>query len=316
MVEFPKRNKNKWTVEEEEILTKNYAIMGRKVAQFFPDRSYQSVSRKIENLGLLKAKPLLPDPEPYDVGLIRKTLKFNEPVAIALFGDWHISRFTNEARLQEYVDFFKETESIKHRKKEYLLKIILMGDLMENGLPSSIGTSARTQGYEPYQQKEIVIDIINQLRDKIIGIHAGNHEERTFKAVGEEPIRDICRETKTERYGHGTFTYLDLGNQEYSLYTWHGRSGAQFTWTKLNSCIRAGMAIDADVIGMGHVHDKASSSQTLLTAKGVRYKTYVLSGHFLRWIDSYAQRLGLTLGKDGASIIYFDNERFDIDVEA
>jgi len=265
---------------------------------------------------LRKAEWSLPEVEEHDPGLLRNTLSFKEPVALVLFGDIHVSPYTNETKYYEWIKWLSENETAQHRGREYLIRVIGMGDYLENGLPSSIGMSIWRQQYTPQQQKEIIIRDFEKFKDKIIGLHAGNHEDRTFKSVGMEPVRDICKALNVKQYGYGTFSYLKVGKNNYSIYTWHGKSGAQFEYTKLNACIKTGMAVDADVVGMGHVHHRASANRSVMTANGVKSKYFVLSGHFLRWTNTYAQQTGLTLGKDGASVIFLNNERWDIDVEA
>lgn len=317
MGEMIERVLKPWSMRETDMLMSNYPTMGYKVWQLFPDRSKSSVIRKAENIGLKKNAWSLPDPETYDPGILINNLKFSESIALVLIGDWHISPLTNEAELMEWLKWIYDNETVTHRGKEYLVKVIVMGDMMENGLLNSIGTSVWHQKYTPQNQKKIVIGLLAKIADKIIGCHGGNHEYRTTKVSGMEPIRDICEGAKIPQYGYGTFTSFRLGQkQNYDIYTWHGKSGAQFTHTKLNACIKAGTAVDADVIAMGHVHDKASTTRQLMTAKGMREKRFIITGHFLKWADSYAQQSGMSIGKDGAVTVFLNNDRWDIDVEA
>ena len=307
----------KWTDEETQKLINNYGSMGTKIVELFPDRSKKSIYKKAESMNL-KVTPSwkLPPPEDYNPGMIRNEIHMNEPVAVCLFGDWHVSAFTNEQKLFSWLEWLSENETVNHRGRQYTIKIILMGDLMENGLPQSMGLSHWKQKYGPQQQKEIVIDMIEKIKDKVIGVHAGNHEDRTTKVTEMEPIRDICNTTGVNQYGYGTHSVFKLSKKyKYSIYTFHGKSSAQFEHTKINSCIKADNSIEADVIGMGHVHHLASSPRRKFAEDGFKLKWYVLSGHFLQWVDTYAQKSLMTIGKDGAAMIYLKNNRWDIDVE-
>lgn len=131
--------------------------------------------------------------------------------------------------------------------------VVIIGDMMNMGLKDS-----RSNVYEeclnPMEQKELCYELLNPIRDKIIGGCSGNHEYRSVKEVGMNPLYDVfCRMRIEDRYRENVcFIKLTVGKQgrnpnTYGVVLSHGKSKKKdLDWT---------YAVDgADVFISGHTH--------------------------------------------------------------
>lgn len=139
-------------------------------------------------------------------------------------------------------------------------KVVLVGDLMDNGLKTS-KTDSYTATMQPFDQKEWLKrelkDIIKQ--DKVLGAIDGNHELRTNQLVGDYILYDVFAKYDIEDLYRPNMAFLkvNLGfkNKErqwsYSIVLGHGASNNK---TKNFSYALDGM----DVFITGHTHEPNS----------------------------------------------------------
>jgi predicted phosphodiesterase len=105
--------------------------------------------------------------------------------------------------------------------------------------------------------------------DKIIGVTAGNHENRIYKSDGIDVTRLICRELGVEdKYApEGVLIFLRFGTrnghgrhvdknprQWYSLYATHGSGGGRKEGAKAIRLADLATIVDADIYISGHTH--------------------------------------------------------------
>ena len=104
------------------------------------------------------------------------------------------------------------------------------------------------------QQKEVCFELLNPIADKIIAGCSGNHEYRTVKEVGTNPLYDVfCRMRIEDRYRENVcFLKLTVGKagknpNTYGVVLTHGKSkNKDLEWT---------YSVDgADVFISGHTH--------------------------------------------------------------
>lgn len=131
--------------------------------------------------------------------------------------------------------------------------VVIIGDMMNMGLKNS-----KSNVYEelltPFQQKEACYELLQPIADKIIAGCSGNHEYRTVKEVGTNPLYDVfCRLCIEDRYRENAcFLKVTVGNSgknpnTYGVVLTHGKSkNKDLDWTQ---------SVDgADLFISGHTH--------------------------------------------------------------
>jgi hypothetical protein len=231
---------------------------------------------------------------------------------VIYFGDYHKGHpQCNEKLGEATIDY-----SLK-----YKIPLILMGDIVEFGQKGSPGDSVFTQKAIQYQL-DYLEDRFKQHAEKglIWGLLDGNHEYRVMKQTGVDISKIICKILNIP-YLHSACWHLHkVGGQFYSVYTIHGASGAQFTWTKLGYYVRVANNFQCDLFVGAHVHELANtvvkSQRINADKKGIEEfdKHIVITGGFLDYDLSYGQRLGYnipTLGSAKARF-YADEHKITI----
>lgn len=132
--------------------------------------------------------------------------------------------------------------------------VVIIGDLMDNGLKSS-KTNSYDATMRPREQKEWLSEQIKDLKGKILGATQGNHEERSgrdsdlcplYDAMTKSDLEDLYRENMA-------FVKISLGekrsDRQYTYVVVLGHGGSR---NKVDTFSRS---IDGcDAIITGHIH--------------------------------------------------------------
>ena len=146
---------------------------------------------------------------------------------------------------------------------------VLCGDLMNTAI---IGSKSDTYGetLRPSEQLERCADLLEPIRDKILAIVPGNHEERISRTAGSAMTRLLARELGLLNVYSDTtaLVFLRFGREyrhctplTYTLYIAHGHGGGRRPGGKINALQEMSSIIDADVYIMGHTHQPAILEQ-------------------------------------------------------
>ena len=205
---------------------------------------------------------------------------------IVLMGDEHMgSKFYDEKLHTKNLQWCLDNE----------IPIILMGDEIDAGTRDSVGASV-------YEQNEIIDNQIQKLLKKyeplikkglILGKHDGNHEQRVYKKTGLDLNRLICKEMGVKNFEWGKFHYIRVGDQNYSLYTTHGASGARMPHTKIKAAIKLADMADAEIYAMGHVHQLSHHVRNFYSINKRNrtveesQKHFIITGSYLTYWGSY-----------------------------
>jgi len=200
--------------------------------------------------------------------------------------------------------------------------MIGMGDYLEAGTRDSVGDSVYMQKLNPQEQYEYMTEILRPVAKKglLIGLHIGNHEARIIKNTSVNLVKIMCKELKVPYLGSACWSIIYVGNQSYTLYSLHGKTGAKFIYTKLKVIVDISHNFMADIMAMGHTHDIDTSSTYVQEVDRKRKmvtehkKYHILTGHYLGYDDSYAQEGGMSIGKIGSPKIKLYAEKRDIHV--
>ena len=239
---------------------------------------------------------------------VRPNKKYSE---VIFCGDWHYgARECDVDRIKRMLDYCLKTKTY----------IFLMGDLIESGLKNSVGASVYRQIHNPQKQMEKVISFLEPLAEKklILGILEGNHERRIEKETGISITKIISNFLHVPYLRSACWNLWKVGKESYTIYALHGSSGSRFIYTKLKALVDISHSFNADLMAMGHVHEIDDDSQIVQEVDKTRKivienkKFLILTGHYLRYDNSYVQEKGYPISKMGSPKIKFFSEKHDI----
>ena len=220
---------------------------------------------------------------------------FNE-INLRVIADTHIGDgLFNEKRLQKIIDEIKENENTY---------AIVNGDLINNATKHSV-SDIYSEEHNPEEAIDILVDLLEPIKDKVLVLTEGNHEERTSRSAGISIMRQVSKRLGIhERYAYPTYLlFIAFGKNQgrdnrktvYSIYGQHGSGGARTSGGKMNYLDRLSHTIDADIYIHSHTHIPAVFKKGF---KSVDYRNrkvthrehlFVNSGAFLDY-GGYAAR--------------------------
>lgn len=163
------------------------------------------------------------------------------------FGDVHIG--SKECNLEL---FKKLIDTIKNDPFGYA---VIVGDMMNMGLKNS-KSNVYEEVLNPLQQKETCYELLKPIANKILAACSGNHESRSVREVGTNPLYDVfCRLQIENVYRENAcFIKINLGKRNkqrqvsYGVVLTHGKS--------FNKDQRWSYSVDnCDLFISGHTHD-------------------------------------------------------------
>lgn len=184
--------------------------------------------------------------------------------------------------------------------------IILNGDLINNATKNSV-SNVYDDNLTPMESIVKLCEILEPIKDRILVIHPGNHEARTYKEDGIDIIRIVAKQLGIEdRFSEGWwYLYLTLGLGEkgrpvmYTITGVHGYGGGRKSGGKINNLVEMGDKVIADIYVMGHTHTPIMTRNTIYTPDFQhrtlvkRDKYYLMTNSFLEY-GGYGEMLGFT----------------------
>lgn len=223
---------------------------------------------------------------------------------IILMGDFHVgSEGFSEHQLVAYIKWVKANPHVR---------VILMGDLLEM---ASLSHYTKEQKETSKQQLATVISLLRPIKDQIICILEGNHEERFSRIVDSmytipEIIADKLGMNKVILVGpqKGAVLVLKTENQYYPIYVIHGHTGAIVN--KGTQLKRMAFTTKVPLIAHGHTHTIYHDHYVYRSVSKVKGKFYesifqqhwVSTGCFVKYLG-YAEQRSYPMTKIGAPII-------------
>lgn len=158
------------------------------------------------------------------------------------------------------VKHFLRTVDFVKRKRNCYIK--LNGDLCESSLRTSKGDIFKQVG-TPQDQRDWVIEHLYPIKDKILGVTTGNHEQRIYNETGIDISKDIATALDAPYRPEGMLFKLSFGdgNENHKgkpfvfwSYITHGYGGARTKSAKAVKLERTASYIHADYYAMSHDH--------------------------------------------------------------
>lgn len=178
-------------------------------------------------------------------------------IEIIPIGDVHYGSPEHNGKL-----FNEVIEKVKTEKNMFC---ILLGDLIECVTKDSVG-DLYTQIGSPHDQANYIVEKLKPIKDKILAMTNGNHENRVFKTTGFDISLYIAEKLGiADRYNKGSCVlFVRFGKQRgkanaphiFSIVVSHGTASSTKKAGKLNALLKLQeTVVGADIYIIGHVHD-------------------------------------------------------------
>lgn len=218
--------------------------------------------------------------------------------------------------------------------KKYILEderrfIICNGDLINNAIKTSV-SDVYEESMTPKEQKKRCIEELRPIKERILGITTGNHEERTSKLTNQDISEDIADALGLSHLysNNGLFIKVSLGQKSnkirqvtYSIHAFHGAGGGKKSGSSINNLEDYALGFEGvDIFTMGHVHKKIGSKfikNIVDTKNNVITSKEQLCIVACAWQDwgGYAQRFMLKGSPKGATKILLNGRKKEMSVE-
>ena len=250
---------------------------------------------------------------------IKCDLPFAEVIEIHPLSDLHIGDSQCDYKL-----ILEKIEYIKNTKNAYC---ILDGDLMDTAIASSIGDTYAAN-LQPMEQLKHCVKIFEPIKDKILAVLPGNHENRVYKTDGIDITELMCSQLGIgTRYSPTTaLLFIRFGTsnahrhhrrQLYTAYVTHGSGGGRREGGKVNRLADLASIVDADIYIHGHTHlplvFKESFFRSCRSNSSIEMvdKLFVNNSAFLNY-GGYGDKAGFKPASKRSPIIYLDGLKHDM----
>lgn len=221
-------------------------------------------------------------------------------IKIIALSDWHIGdQLCNLKKIKEVL------EEVKKNDNTY---IILNGDLANTAIKTSV-SDVYSEQLTPTEQILTICELLEPVKDKILVIHPGNHENRILKNDGVDIIYLAAKQLGIEdRFSAGWwYLYLTLGmstKQRPVMYTitgCHGYGGGRKYGGKINNLVEMSDKVVADLYVMGHTHTPIITRNSIFVpdyqhrSLVQKDKYYLMTNSFLEY-GGYGEQYGFTPG--------------------
>jgi hypothetical protein len=242
-------------------------------------------------------------PDPY---IVVQLPKFKGTAYIATLFDVHYGHSAHRLeKFRSYIRWIAESPNVY---------AILGGDLMENALDDGRGMTY-DQAQNPSTQLNDVVTLLAPVAHKIICAFPGNHEWRTFKKSGIDPMMVVAQRLNIPYFDGPVFISLLANTHKWTIYAHHGTTNSNTKGGKLNAANRPKMFTNfVHFLLSGHVHDRVAEAETMIVEDPINCRlSYlnqwtVIAPAFLGWKGTYAYRAELRPpAMGGVSIELNDN---------
>lgn len=190
-----------------------------------------------------------------------KIIKIDLPNELAQI---ELHTFADEHIGDEQSDIKRVLQRIEYVKNTPNAYCILNGDIIDNATRTSIGDTY-TQVFNPMEQLEKAVELFEPIKDKILCITQGNHENRTYKKEGINLSCLIATQLGlADRYTPTSATlFLRFGTDvsrnhhhkiRYTIYVLHGNGGGRKEGAKAIRLADMASIIDTDIYIHSHTH--------------------------------------------------------------
>lgn len=257
-----------------------------------------------------------------------KTIKIELPAELNTLELHPLSDFHFGDGLCDWQHIQKLINHIKDTPNAYC---ILGGDLMDTAIASSVGDTYGAN-LSPMEQLKQCVKLFEPIKDKIICVLHGNHENRVYKSDGIDLTALMCDQLGIrDKYSPTTaLLFIRFGERAdashrhrkmmYTAYVTHGSGGGKKEGGKINRLADLAQIVDADVYITGHTHLPATFRKgyfrTNAGNSSVSYvsKVFVNTAAALDY-GGYGDIAGFAPAAKENPVIYLDGTKHSITVK-
>lgn len=252
---------------------------------------------------------------------IRKSVDFNAgPITIVPLSDAHYG-----AEEFNEVLWHQAIQRIQDDPKCYC---VLVGDMINNGIKSSVSNVYR-QTAMPAQQKKWLINELSVVSDKILAAVGGNHEKRNIREVDNDPMYDVMLAIGREEVYRPSIAFLSITfdalskgkpiqRTAFKFAITHGSGGGMYIGSSANRVQTFGAYIEGiDCLITGHTHKPVTFPVSKLVFDGgaktvlQRQFTVVVASSFLDYGGYPVEKLMTPTAKTITEIQIFPDHDHD-----
>lgn len=250
---------------------------------------------------------------------IKCDLPFAEVIEIHTMSDLHIG--------DSMCDFKSVLERIEYIRKTPNAYCILDGDLMDTAITSSIGDTYGAN-LQPMEQLKQCAKIFEPIKDKILAVLPGNHENRTYKTDGIDMTEIMCNQLGiANRYSPTTaLLFIRFGRSNsnrhhrphlYTVYVTHGSGGGRREGGKVNRLADLASIVDADIYIHAHTHLPLVFKESFFRVSGSNSSVALVDKLFVNTAASlnyggYGDRMGYKPASKQSPVIYLAGLKHDM----
>lgn len=230
--------------------------------------------------------------------IVMKDLSEFSKIYLIPLADFHIGTEVDIETIQGYIDW------IKQRNNAFT---ILNGDLMNCAWKESTPDLFEDL-VTPDETYKVVRSLLEPIKNKILMITRGNHEESIFRKVGADYSARLAYDLGDIPYKpNGGMVGIRLSKYEHKLLLWvyatHGWGGARTIGAKIKKIEDLALCADADIYVLSHDHTQAIHRLNVLAPPKshtacnrrqymrVKRKLLINTGGFIKY-SGYIQRKG------------------------
>jgi len=224
-----------------------------------------------------------------------------QQIKIVVLGDLHLGdKLCDLPLIKKTIDYIKNTEDCY---------AIVNGDIMNNAIPGSKSDQV-AEALTMEQQQDLAVELLFPIKEKIIAFAPGNHENRTYRLTGINPLRYVAKVLGlTDRYASEAY-YIDIkmrykgDNKKASHFKIFGMHGAYGGGRKVGSSANAlqemsAVVANANLYVRSHTHNHISFNDDvyIISERGNMTRarrTYYNANAFLKY-GGYAEDKGYRL---------------------
>lgn len=246
---------------------------------------------------------------------IRCDLTDFEQIEIHPMSDLHIG--------DSMCDFKLIQERIEHIKSTPNAYCILDGDLMDTAICSSIGDTYGAN-LQPMEQLKLCVKIFEPIKEKILAVLPGNHENRVYKSDGLDMTELMCAQLGIpEKYSPTTaLLFIRFGRQKqnhnrplfYTAYVTHGSGGGRKEGGKINRLADLACIVDSDLYIMGHTHLPVIMKESFYRVSGSNSSVSLVDKLFVNTAAAlnyggYGDKAGFKPASKSTPVIYLSGRQ-------
>ncbi len=249
---------------------------------------------------------------------IKCDLPYAEVIEIHTLSDLHIG--------DSLCDFKSVLERIEYIRKTPNAYCILDGDLMDTAIASSIGDTYGAN-LQPMEQLKQCAKIFDPIKEKILAVLPGNHENRVYKSDGIDMTEIMCSQLGiASRYSPTTaLLFIRFGRnaehanrrQLYTVYVTHGSGGGRREGGKVNRLADLASIVDADIYILAHTHLPLVFKEAFFRTNAGNSSVALVDKLFVNTAASlnyggYGDRMGYKPASKQSPVIYLAGLKHDM----